>query len=448
MTAHSGHPESPAFRTTIGFVLATIGSAVGLGNIWRFPFVAGENGGGAFLLPYVLAVVLIAGPAMLVELAAGRASRRGIVGTLILVGQRLKWVGVLICLASLVLVGYYLVISGWALGYLVYGLGNEHPRFGEFTSSYNSVWFFLAAAAVTIGIVALGVNRGIEVSSRILMPLLVLILLALAVYAMTLSSRDEALEFYLSPDFEALLEPQVWVRAFGQAFFSMGVGMGVLVTYGAYTAAGSGLVRSAGLVAGADIGIAVLAGLVMFPLAFSFGSDPGAGPQLAFDTLPRAFEDFGPVAGYAVAVAFYLALVAAAITSAVSLVETAVVGLNDSLGLRRGPAIAAVAMAILVVGSVAALSYSPAGWELFGRPVLDALDQAVGDYALPLGAMATMLAIMWGGRHILRDVLDGQALSVRAALWLAKWAVPVTVTIVLFSMLFDVIRETEPPASR
>lgn len=448
MTTAASASEPPAFRTNLGFVLATVGSAVGLGNIWRFPFIAGENGGGAFLLPYVLAVVLIAGPAMLVELAAGRASRRGIVGTLVMAARGTKWVGVLICLASLVLVGYYLVITGWALGYLVFGLGNVHPRFGDFTSGYNSLWFFFAAAGLTVSIVALGVNRGIESSSRILMPLLVLILVALAAYAMTLSSRDEALEFYLFPDFDALLNPQVWIRAFGQAFFSMGVGMGVLVTYGAYTSAGSGLVRSAGIVAGADIGIAVLAGLVMFPLAFSFGSDPGAGPQLAFDTLPRAFEGFGTIPGYVVAVAFYLALVAAAITSAVSLVETAVVGLKDSVGLPRRWAIGIVSVVLVIVGVTAALSYSPLEWQLFGTPVLDALDQVVGDFALPLGAMATMLVIMWGGRRLLRDVLDEQSLSVRVALWLAKWAVPVTVTIVLFSMLFDVVGETEPPASR
>jgi neurotransmitter:Na+ symporter, NSS family len=418
---------------------------VGLGNIWRFPFVAGENGGGAFLLPYLISVVLVAGPAMLIELAAGRAARHGVVGTFSVVAPYGRRVGLFLSLGVVALVSYYLVVTGWALGYSVHAFANSHPTFERFTTNSNSVWFFLVATGSSCLVVALGVNRGIEAFSRILMPALVMLLLALAIYALTLPSRDEALTFYLSPDFSALARPIVWVRALGQAFFSIGVGMGVLITYGAYMERRSSVVQSAAIVTFADTGIALLAGLVIFPLAFSLGTDPGAGPQLAFDTLPRTFDSFSPTTGYIVALGFYLSLTMAALTSAVALIETATVGLQDGTGWRRNRSLAIVALAVIALGIPSALSYSGTGLEVAGRPVLDLMDAAIGNFGLSVGAAVTMLLLSWRGRSLLEASLDARALNVRAALWLTRWIVPIAVLVVLGAMTFDLIGQQVLP---
>jgi NSS family neurotransmitter:Na+ symporter len=420
--------------------LATVGSAVGLGNIWRFPFVTGENGGGAFLLPYILAVAVVGLPVMVIEMAAGRATRQGVVGTFAACAPRARWLGLLLALSTLTLLSYYLVVTGWTLGYLLYSLGNTHPSFTRFTAGLHSLWGFLLATGITVAIVRLGVNRGVEASSKVLMPALVIVLVGLAVYGLTLPGRADALRFYLAPRVTALGDPVVWIRALGQAFFSVGVGMGVLITYGAYVAPGTPLVRSAMMVAGADIGIALLAGLVIFPIAFTFESTPGSGPQLAFETLPQAFARFPPVVGYAVAVLFYFALSVAALTSAVSLLETVIISLRDAVGLTRQRALAVGTVALTGLGLPSALSYSGYHWRAFGQPVLDLMDTVVGTFGLPVGVCVTAVILSWLGTAAVTRDLEAGGRGGKIILWLSRWLVPVAIVVLLGAMAVDMLR--------
>jgi NSS family neurotransmitter:Na+ symporter len=433
-------PLGPRFGSRLGFLLATVGSAVGLGNIWRFPFVTGENGGGAFLLPYVLAVAVVGLPVMVIEIAAGRATGQGVVGTFAAVAPRGRWLGLLLALTTLSLLSYYLVVTGWTLGYLLYSLGNTHPSFMRFTAGVHSLWGFLLATGITVTIVCLGVNRGVEASSKVLMPALVLVLVGLAVYSLTLPGRTAALQFYLAPRVAAIGDPVVWIRALGQAFFSVGVGMGVLITYGAYVAPGTPLVRSAMVVAGADIGIALLAGLVIFPIAFTFERAPGSGPQLAFETLPQAFVRLPPVVGYAVAVLFYFALSVAALTSAVSLLETVVISIRDIMGLTRRRALPVGAVALTVLGLPSALSYSGYHWRIFGQPVLDLMDTVVGTFGLSVGVCLTAVMLSWLGTAAVTRGLETPGRANKVMLWLARWVVPVTIALLFGAMAVDLLR--------
>ncbi len=432
--------SAPVFRGRLTFILAATGAAVGLGNIWRFPFVTGENGGGAFLLPYLLAVVLLAGPAMLIEIAAGRSTRRGVAGTFTSAAHFGRWPGLLIAIGALGLVSYYLVVTGWALGYFVHAVAGSHPSFADFTSGNNSLWYFGLATTVSALVVVLGVNRGIETMSRWLVPGLFLMLIALAVYALSLSSRDEALRFYLSPDFGELSRPIVWIRAAGQAFFSVGVGMGVLITYGAYASDRERLVASTAAVVLADVVVALLAGFVIFPLAFSYGTDVGAGPELAFETLPRAFEGFGPFASYAVAVGFYLALSVAAVTSAVSLIETVTSALGDATALNRRQAVAVTTIATVVLGVPSALSYTSAEFRLGDLLYFEVMDTAIGTIGLAVGALVTTVILAWPGRSRVLGALRGSGLAGQASVWFARWVVPTAIAALLFAMLFDLVR--------
>lgn len=432
--------SAPVFRGRLSFILAAAGAAVGLGNIWRFPFVAGENGGGAFLLPYLFAVVLLAGPAMLLEVAAGRSTRKGVVGTFTSATRFGRWPGLLIAVAALGLVSYYLVVTGWALGYLAHAVAGSHPSFADFTSGNNSLWYFGLATAVSALVVVLGVNRGIETMSRWLVPGLFVMLLALAVYALSLSSRDEALRFYLSPDFGELSRPIVWIRAAGQAFFSVGVGMGVLITYGAYASERQQLVSSTVAVVAADVVVALVAGFVIFPLAFSYGTDVGAGPELAFETLPRAFEGFGPAASYGVAVGFYLALSVAAVTSAVSLIETVTSALGDATPLNRRQAVAVTTAATVMLGVPSALSYTSIKLRIGDLLFFEVMDTGIGTIGLAVGALVTTLILAWPGRRLALAALRGSGLAGEVSVWFARWVVPAAIAALLIAMLFDMVR--------
>jgi NSS family neurotransmitter:Na+ symporter len=427
------------FGSRTGFILAAAGSAVGLGNIWRFPFVTGQNGGGAFLLPYVIALLAIGVPVLIIELSAGRAGMRGIVGTLAQAGRQSKWLGLVVALATLVLLSYYLVVTGWAIGYFVYGLGNSHPRFAEFSSGANSVWFLLAGLGITVAVVRLGVNRGIERTSKLLMPALLVVLTGLAFYSLTLPGFGDAMSFYLQPRFGALADARVWIVALGQVFFSVGVGMGVMVTYGSYMSREIDVERSAIIIALSDSGIALLAGIVIFPIVFSFGGEPGAGPSLAFDTLPIVFGQFQPAVGYTLAALFYLSLSVAAITSAISLLETVVVAAGDATGIDRGKGLWVGAAAVLLLGLPSALSYSGWSWEMFGQPVLDIVDTVVGNIFLPLGVLFTAVPLLWFAPRLIAAGIGRVRRRERLAMAIVKWAVPVVVLVLLSFMLAEAL---------
>jgi len=377
----------------LGFLLATVGAAVGLGNIWRFSAVVGQNGGGAYLVPYLIAAVVCAIPLLVLELSIGRRLRTDVVSAFQSIGSTYTPVGWFITGAVLVILSYYLVLTGWVLGYLVAWLLGDPPTFAAFTTSWAPVGYFVVATAITGAIVSAGVRAGIERMATLLMPTVFAILVVLAVYATTLSGWGTATRFLFTPEFAVLTHADLWSAAVGQVFFSMSVGQGIMLTYGSYVDDGTDLRTAALVITVVDVGAAIVAGLVIFPIVFSFGLEPTLGTELAFTTLPTAFETMQ--SGRLVAVAFFGLLLFAAISSAVSLLEVGVAATTDATRLSRRGATAALTGGVFLAGIPSALSYSPVDLAVAARPVLDVVDDSVGTFALPVSALLIVVVFVW-----------------------------------------------------
>jgi len=276
------------WSSKFGFILAAIGSAVGIGNIWRFSSVVGQNGGGAYLIPYLIAVFLFALPLMILELVVGRHLQGNVISSFGKIKTQFRIFGWVICAIVFVVLSYYLVITGWTLGYLVSSLSNSGTTFSDFTSSYQPLIYFVIATLLTGFIISFGVKKGIQRISTILMPFSFLLLIILAIFCMTLTGFGDGIDFFFTPNFSVLSNPMIWSAAFGQAFFSLSVGFGVLLTYGGYLEKNINIVHSSLIITVADISVAFLAGLIIFPIVFTFNLAPGMGAELAFSTLPLA----------------------------------------------------------------------------------------------------------------------------------------------------------------
>ena len=331
------------FGGRLSAVLVTAGSAVGLGNIWRFPYVAGENGGGAFLLIYILSVLLLGVPIMLSEFAIGRNTHRNAVGAYRTLSSRWSILGYNSILAPLLIMGFYLVVSGWTLEYMIHSLTGEFTRistpeayeslFNAFTQNpWKPLLYTVVFTLLTHGVIALGVQKGIERSARIMMPLLLLILVVLAVHSILLPGGTEGVKFLFAPDFSKVT-PSTVLTALGQAFFSLSIGLGCLVTYASYFKNDTNITHTALQVAFIDTLVAVLAGLVIFPAVFSVGIEPTAGPSLVFVTLPAIFNTL-PLS-MVWSTIFFLLLVIAALTSTISLHEVLTVYVQEEWRLSR-----------------------------------------------------------------------------------------------------------------
>lgn len=427
-----------------GFIVAAIGAAVGLGNIWRFSYVAGENGGGAFLLIYILAVIVIGLPLLIAELAIGRHSQGDAVTTFAAAAPKSPWrhVGWFGVIGAVIILSYYAVVAGWALKYFVGASTGSLWRaaqaeygsyFQQFIASPGEPLAWQAAMMLaTMVIVSGGVQRGIERLNAWIMPLLALIVLGLAAFALTLPGSGAGMRFLFAPDWSALTRPSVYVAALGQAFFSVGVGMAVYVTYGSYMGRGYKIPSSAMVIAFGDTLFALVAGLAIFPAVFALGGDPASGPKLAFITLPQIFlrmpggELVGPV--------FFFLLSAAALTSMVSLLEVPVAFAAHRLKMRRWTAAAVIGGVIILLGVPSALSYGVLGAvKISGRPLLDAMDHAVSSYFLPLGGVTIALFVGWVvGRKKVVALADlelpffGVAWS-----WLLRFVVPAMIILIL-----------------
>ena len=377
----------------LGFLLATVGAAVGLGNIWRFSAVVGQNGGGAYLVPYLIAAFVCAVPMLILELTIGRQLRTDVVSAFRSVKTEYTALGWLILGGVLLILSYYLVLTGWVLGFFLSWLTGSQTTFVPFTSSWRPVGYFVIATAVTGGVVSIGVRGGIERMSKVVMPTVFLLLVALAVYATTLSGWGQAAGFLFTPNFAVLTELGIWSAAFGQVFFSMSVGQGIMLTYGSYVDEETDLVTSSLLITVADIGAAIIAGLVIFPIVFSFGLRPTLGTELAFTTLPTAFATM-PF-GRGIAVGFFGLLFLAALSSSVALLEVGVAAVENSTRFDRRQATSVLTGGVFLAGIPSALSYSPAELLVAGQPVLDLVDESVGTFALPISALCILYVFVW-----------------------------------------------------
>jgi len=389
------------FRTLIvehwssraGFILAAIGSAVGLGNIWRFSAVAGQNGGGAYLIPYLIAVFLFVLPLMVLEFSMGRHFQGTVVSSFRSVRPGFRVIGWLLCAIVFLVLSYYLVITGWTLGYFFFSVSGEAVAFSHFTAGWLPVILFVLSAVITGAVVSMGVRAGIERVSMVVIPVSIGTLVILALYGTTLPGFSEGAAFLLTPDFTVLTDPLVWGAAFGQAFFSLSVGTGILLTYGAYIRKEQGIPISSLIITLADVGVAILAGIVIFPIVFSFGLAPTVGAELAFTTLPKAFAAMP--AGWLIAAAFFLVLFFAALTSAISMLEVGVAAVCESLDWPRRRVAMLLTGAIVLVGLPSALSYSGLSLRIGGIRVLDFVDETVGTLGLQIAALLLAVVFTW-----------------------------------------------------
>lgn len=433
------------WASRLGFVMAAAGSAVGLGNVWRFPYVAGENGGAAFLIIYLAFVFTLGISIMIAELAIGRAAQTNPVGAMRLLGGR-GWAGLgyLGIAAAFVILSFYTVIAGWTLSYAMKMASGALTGSGADTAKAFAGYVAdptqtVPAAAVfmvlTIGVVLGGVKGGIERASMVLMPLLFLILVVLAIRAVTLPGAGEGVRFFLTPDFSKVGVATL-TTALGQAFFSLSIGLGAMMTYGSYLERNQDIGRAAGWVVGLDTLAAMLAGFAILPAVFAAGLNPEVGPGLAFVTLPTVFASI-PL-GALFGTLFFVLLAIAALTSSISLLEPIVAYFIDEHGMRRGPMTVAAGAAAFLLSIPSALSLGPwSGFTLFGKGILDLLDALTAGIMLPVGGLLISIFVGWViAPRALAEIAAGKSgppRFTRVWLWILRLPAPVAIAWILIS---------------
>lgn len=413
-----------SFSSKFGFIAAAAGSAIGLGNIWQFPYVAGQNGGAAFLLLYVGWILFIGLPIMIGEIAIGRKTRSNPYGAYKALGGK-SWalVGLFGILCGIMILSFYNVVSGWAFGYFInVAFGDLLQEtdysgfFGNFVYNFgDNLIYSLGFMLITAFIVYQGVQKGIEGAAKLLMPTLFVLLISLIVYGLTLPNAMDGVRFYLFPDFSLINGASIY-SALGQAFFSLSLGMGALITYGSYIGKDDNIVSSAGLVSITDTSVSFLAGLMIFPLVFSTGQSPSEGPGLVFVALPAVFESMGPLLGKFIGGAFFLLLCFAALTSTISLLEVPVSYLVDEKKLSRGKAVIIMAAVIFAVGVPSMLGFGAvdmfthfAEYEGGAKAVMDVVQDVFYVIGLPLGGllMSIFIARKWEIENMSEEVSVG-----------------------------------------
>lgn len=435
------------WRTQSGFILAALGAAIGLGNIWRFSYVIGDSGGAAFLLVYFLAIILVGLPLLLVELSIGRTTQREAASAFHYTGRSVVWqqAGILGVIVSFVILTYYSVIAGWALKFFVafatgiYPLkaGGASIYFFEFLSGpVEPVLWQACVMAATAVVVIRGIEKGIERANKSLMPILAVIVVALAVHSLTLPNAYRGLLFLFAPNWEILAQPRVYLAALGQAFFSLGLAMGVLVTYGSYLPNNFRLPVAGSIIVVGDTLFAIVAAVIIFPAVFSFGMSPDQGPSLAFVTLPEIFTRM--TAGSIVGAAFFGLLVVAAITSSVALLEIPVAYAIERWAMPRGRATFLIGGTAFLLGVPSSLGFGPlSAVRIAGMPILDAVDFIASSILAPLSGLAIVLFAGWHWREADAFEAVGFQRSWLAQLWRIsiRYVAPAVVIIIFLRSL-------------
>ena len=448
--AHRGpeHAEPAAFarelwNTRVGFILAAVGSAVGLGNMWRFPYYAAEHGGAAFVALYIGLTFLLGIPLLLAEFTVGRRTRLSPIGALRKVGGR-GWVpmGYMFVLAGFLILAFYSVIAGWvtryALAFLFTGFtADPGAHFNDIATGGDAIAFHFAFMAMTIAIVMGGVEKGIERASLIMMPTLFLIVAGLALWAATLAGSGEGYAFYLTPDWSEIFSLDTFGAAAAQAAFSLSLGMGAMLTFASYLSKKESLPREGTIIAFSDFGVAFTAGLVVFPVIFALGLQGAVSESTVgalFIALPGGFAAMGGVAGRIVGSIFFVALFIGAVTSAISLLEVVTSSMIDEFGWARKKAAVVTGLVITFVGI----------WPALNLNALNAYDQVTGNVMLPLGALGLAIVVGWVMRNPLEELAIGSSGRTRglhkAWLWMLRVVAPVLLIVVLWSTVPGALR--------
>ena len=422
------------WNNKIGFIMAAAGSAIGLGNIWRFPYMTGQNGGAAFVLTYVIFVVLIGFAAMLAELSLGRRTNKNALGafTAVVPGTKWRYVGGLGIFTGIAILSFYSVIAGWTVGYMFKTIGGvfshipnaqylAHVFTGFSANPVSAILLHGLFIFLTVFVVMGGVSKGIERWSRILMPLLFAILLLLVIRALTLGAGvKEGLAFYLKPDFSQINAGTI-LMALGQALFSLSLGMGTMITYGSYISKSDNLVSSAASVAFFDTLIALMAGLAIFPALFANGLNPAGGAGLVFMVFPMIFEKIP--GGMIFGAGFFILLSIAALTSTISLLEVPVSYLIDERKWSRKIAAIAAGVLAFILGIPSAISQGASDFfsnlPLIHISFLDFMNIAFGNYALTIGSffIALFVGWKWGIKNAVKEVEDGNPVFGYRKMW-------------------------------
>lgn len=443
-----------SFGTKIGVILATAGSAVGLGNIWRFPFMTGQNGGAAFIVIYIGCIMLLGLPGMISEFVVGRNSRTNAARAYMNLSGRRRWgaIGYMGIVTSTIILGFYAVVAGWCLQYLWASLTGElsgdagyvSRYFAEFSSHpVKPVLWGLAFILMTHLVIVRGVRSGIERVSKMLMPTLFVLLLILVVASCMLPGAGRGIEFLFRPDFSRV-DSNVFLEALGQAFFSLSLGTACLCTYASYFGRRTNLMRSAFQIAAVDTVVAILAGLMIFPAAFSVGISPDSGPSLIFITLPNVFrEAFSamPVVGYVISVLFYVLLALAALTSTISMHEIGTAFFHEECHLPRRRAawiVTGVTGAICVICSLSVGALP--SLRVAGMSFMDACDALTAQLLMPVGAFLTCLYVGWFAPHktVREELTNDDTLRNRffhTYLFVVKYVCPVCITMIFLHQL-------------
>ena len=438
-----------SWGSKVGFIFAATGSAIGLGNIWRFPMVVGENGGAVFVFVYVLAVALIGFTVMLAELTIGRHAQKNPVGAIHSIKPRSPWkgIGYLGMVTGIAILSYYAVLAGMLAGYFVKMISGAfrgtvtsqmtEKTFTDFASNPFLVLFFFAVVLfITAYIISKGVKGGIERYTKVLMPILFVLIVFLAIRALTLPGAGEGIKFYLKPDFSKL-NFKIIFFALTQAFFSLSLGMGTMITYGSYIKKKDNLVSSAGWVSFADTLIALLAGLIIFPTIFAIpGISPDSGPSLVFKVFPLIFSKIP--GGQIFGMLFFLLLLVAAITSTISLLEVPVAYFVDERKWTRTKAAVLMGLCAAFIGIPSALSWGGVKfltkWAFWAK-----VDLIFGNIALALGALLICLFVgwVWGVKKAIEEIKSGSATFTIRHIWMfsLKFLSPIAILFILIKII-------------
>ena len=442
--------ERANFGSKVGIVLATAGSAVGLGNVWRFPFMAGHNGGAVFMLVYLGCILLLGIPGMVSEFIVGRHSQANAARAYATLTNKKGWgfIGLLGILTSTIILGFYSVVAGWCLQYLgtsaVGGLKGDSTYVQQYFQNFSSdpvkpALLGVAFVFITHIIVVRGVRNGIEKASKLLMPLLFILLLIIVIASCSLPNASEGIEFLLKPDFSKVSN-KMFLEALGQAFFSLSLGTACLCTYASYYSRQTHLLQSAAQIALVDFLIALMAGLMIFPAAFSVGVQPDSGPSLIFITLPRVFQQafsFLPALGYVISLMFYALLVFAALTSTISMHEIGTAFFHEELKMKRPVAAWIETIVCSLIAVFCSLSVGNPDIQVMGMPLMDFCDHLTAQYMLPAGALLTSILVGWfASKALVREEFtnwetNGPKSLFGVYLFCVRFIVPVCIFLIL-----------------
>ncbi len=444
--------KRPLFSNRLSIITVAAGSAIGLGNIWKFPYITGKNGGAAFIIVYLCCIALIGLPVLISDFMIGRRGGKNVVGSFrALAGDRSPWLfgGFIALFGSATVLSFYGVVAGWSLGYVVKAVSNgfagKSPAevgamFNDFvTSPIAPIAYQLIFMSITAGVVYAGVKKGIEAFSKVMMPILIGIIVLLCIRSLTLPGAEGGIAFLFKPDFSKLSAAGV-LDALGHAFFTLSLGVGTMITYGSYIDKDENLATTALQICIADTVIALLAGIAIFPAVFAFGVEPGQGPGLVFVTLPNIFVQMP--GGYFFCILFFLLLAVAALTSSISMLEVSVAYASEDLGISRKRATLFLTALISGVGIICSLSLGQyrESLTLFGKNFFDLADFAVSNVEMPIGGAISVLFIGW----VLKRQKSEEELTchgkikvplIAAFIFTAKYLAPVGIAIVFLHSL-------------